>query len=253
MEITQFICRSNNFGVLLHDEASGLTAAIDAPDAKAIETMLAAKNYRLDVLFITHHHVDHIAGIDRLKTVYGAKVVGPKKEADKIAGIDEAVDEQSRFEFAGHSVKIIETPGHTLGSICYYFAENKLLFTGDTLFSLGCGRLFEGTAEMMFSSLTKLKALPDDIKLYCGHEYTKENARFARTIDPKNTALINRAAAVDRLIAVGEPSLPSSIKIEKAANPFLRCDDPAIRRTLNMENASDIAVFAEIRKRKDQF
>lgn len=253
MEITQFICRSDNFAVLIHDEASGLTAAIDAPDGKAIEKMLKVKHYRLDFLFITHHHVDHIAGIDHLKTTYGAKVVGPKKEAEKISGIDQVVDEQSRFEFTGHSIKVIETPGHTLGSVCYYFAENKLLFTGDTLFSLGCGRLFEGTAEMMFSSLAKLKALPDDTKLYCGHEYTKENARFARTIDPQNTALLNQAAAVDRLIAVGESSLPSSIKIEKAANPFLRCDDPAIRRTLNMENASDIAVFAEIRRRKDQF
>lgn len=253
MEITQFICRSDNFAVLLHDEASGLTAAIDAPDGKAIEKMLEAKHYRLDFLFITHHHVDHIAGINHLKTTYGAKVVGPKQEADKIAGIDQAVDEQSCLDFAGHNVKVIETPGHTLGSICYYFAENKLLFTGDTLFSLGCGRLFEGTAEMMFSSLAKLKALPDDTRLYCGHEYTKENARFARTVDPKNTALVNRAAAVDRLIAVGESSLPSSIQIEKAANPFLRCDDPEIRRTLNMENASEIAVFAEIRKRKDQF
>lgn len=253
MDITQFICRSDNFAVLLHDEANGLTAVIDAPDGRAIAKMLEAKHYGLDFLFITHHHEDHIAGINYLKTTYGAKVVGPKNEADKITEIDYAVDEQSRFEFAGHSVKVIETPGHTLGSICYYFTENKILFTGDTLFSLGCGRLFEGTAEMMFSSLAKLKALPDDTRLYCGHEYTKENARFARTIDPENTALINRAAAVDRLIAVGESSLPSSIKIEKAANPFLRCDDPAIRRTLDMENASDMAVFAEIRKRKDQF
>ena len=226
MEITQFICRSDNFGVLLHDEASGLTAAIDAPDAKAIREMLDRKGYKLDVLFITHHHMDHIEGIAALKAIYGTKIIGPEREADKIGG---------------------------LGSVCYYFPEDKLVFTGDTLFSLGCGRLFEGTAEMMFSSLEKLKALPDDTKLYCGHEYTKENARFARSVDPDNVALINRAAAVDRLIAVGETSLPSSIKSEKVANPFLRCNNPDIRRTLKMENASDVAVFAELRKRKDHF
>ncbi|WP_295734721.1 hydroxyacylglutathione hydrolase [uncultured Bartonella sp.] len=253
MEITQFICRSDNFGILLHDEASGLTAAIDAPDAKAIREKLDQKGYKLDVLFITHHHMDHIEGITALKAVYGTKIIGPEREADKIGELDEAVNEQSGCKFANFDVKVLETPGHTLGSVCYYFPHDKLVFTGDTLFSLGCGRLFEGTAEMMFSSLEKLKALPEDTKLYCGHEYTKENARFARSVDPDNVALINRAAAVDRLIAVGETSLPSSIKSEKAANPFLRCDDPDIRKTLKMENASDVAVFAELRKRKDHF
>ncbi|WP_297322476.1 hydroxyacylglutathione hydrolase [uncultured Bartonella sp.] len=253
MEIKQFICCKDNFGVLLHDKESGLTAAIDAPDASAIIRQLEAKNFHLDVIFVTHHHFDHIEGIGALKETYGARVIGPALEADKIGGLDDAVGEKTPLKFARHPIKVIETPGHTLGSICYYFPEDKLIFTGDTLFSLGCGRLFEGTAEMMFSSLMKLVALPDDTRLYCGHEYTRENARFARTIDPDNIKLINRAAAVDRLVAVGEPTLPSSLGLEKATNPFLRCNDEAVRHKLGMENASDVAVFAEIRRRKDQF
>ena len=253
MKVIQFICRSDNFGVLLHDENTGLTAAIDAPDAPSIDNALKEHGYSLDFIFVTHHHMDHIAGINFLKSQYGAKVIGPSAEADKIIGIDEEVGDGSTIDFAGHNVKVISTPGHTLGSVCFYLPDDKLVFTGDTLFSLGCGRLFEGTAEMMYSSLEKLKALPDDTEVYCGHEYTKSNARFAKTIDPDNIALINRAAAVDRLIAVGESSLPSTIGLEKACNPFLRCNDQAIRQTLAMNDASDVAVFAEIRKRKDQF
>lgn len=253
MEINQFICSKDNFGVLLHDKESGLTAAIDAPNASAIIKQLEAKNFHLDVIFVTHHHFDHIEGIRVLKETYGARVIGPALEADKISGLDDAVDEKTLLKFARHPIKVIETPGHTLGSVCYYFPEDKLVFTGDTLFSLGCGRLFEGTAEMMFSSLVKLVTLPDDTRLYCGHEYTKENARFARTIEPDNIKLINRAAAIDRLVAVGEPTLPSSLGLEKATNPFLRCNDEAVRQKLGMENASDVAVFAEIRRRKDQF
>lgn len=253
MKVIQFICRSDNFGVLLHDENTGLTAAIDAPDAPSIDNALKEHGYSLDFIFVTHHHMDHIAGINILKSQYGAKVIGPSAEANKIIGIDEGVGDGSTIDFAGHNVRVISTPGHTLGSICFYLPDDKLVFTGDTLFSLGCGRLFEGTAEMMFSSLEKLKALPDDTEVYCGHEYTKSNARFAKTIDPDNIALINRAAAVDRLIAVGESSLPSTIGLEKVCNPFLRYNDQAIRQTLAMKDASDVAVFAEIRKRKDQF
>lgn len=253
MRVTQFICRSDNFGVLLHDEQSGLTASIDAPDAQAIEEKLKQLDYRLDFIFITHHHLDHVEGIANLKRRYNAKVIGPKAETAKIAGLDLTVSERDPLEFAGRKVEIIATPGHTAGEISYYFPVEKLVFTGDTLFSLGCGRLFEGTPAMMLSSLQKLRNLPDETRLYCGHEYTQSNARFALTIDPDNVALRNRAAAVDRLVAVGEATLPSSIGLEKATNPFLRWDDPAIRQNLAMENGTDEAVFAEIRKRKDQF
>lgn len=253
MEITQFICRSDNFGVIIHDETSGLTASIDAPDAEAIIHVLETHNYKLDMILVTHHHSDHVAGINALKNRYGAKVIGPRAEANKITGLDETIIEGTPINFADHMVEVIDTPGHTLGSVCYYFPDDKLVFTGDTLFSLGCGRLFEGTAEMMFASLEKLKTLPDDTRLYCGHEYTKANAQFARTIDPENIALINRAAAVERLTAVGEASLPSTIGLEKATNPFLRCNSPAIRQNLDMNKASDVAVFTVIRQRKDQF
>ncbi|EJF90972.1 hydroxyacylglutathione hydrolase [Bartonella tamiae] len=253
MEIIQFICRHDNFGILIHDKASGLTAAIDAPDAAVIQDQLQRHNWTLDFIFVTHHHNDHVEGIHKLKEIYDAKVIGPKAEEQKIQGIDIGIDEGEPLDFGAQEIKIIATPGHTLGGVSYYFPFAKVVFTGDTLFSLGCGRIFEGNPSMMFQSLNKLKNLPDDTKIYCGHEYTLENAHFALTIDPNNQELINRKAAVERLIAVGEATLPTTLALEKATNPFLRYDDVDIRQNLAMENADDAELFAEIRKRKDKF
>ena len=253
LQIEQFMCLSDNFGVVIHDPESGRTASIDAPDAATIADVVRSKGWALTDIMTTHHHHDHTGGNLALKQEFGCRITGPKGEADKIPGIDEALGEGDVFSFGSFDFNVIETPGHTAGHIVYFCGQARLLFAGDTLFSLGCGRLFERGAGEMWSGLKKLKALPADTMLYCGHEYTLSNARFAVTVDPDNAALATRAARVEELRARGEPTLPVSLATEFATNPFLRPDDPAIRAHLGMEGARDEEVFAEIRRRKDNF
>ena len=253
LQIDQFMCRSDNFGVLVHDSASGQTALIDAPEESTILAAIERTGWKPDVIFTTHHHADHVEANLALKQRFGLKIVGPKAEADKIPGIDETVSEGSKLEFAGQPVEVIDTPGHTAGHVSYYFPQAGVAFTADTLFALGCGRLFERPAPVMFESLKKLAALPAATTVYCGHEYTLANARFALTIDPTNSALKERAAKIEKLRADDKPTLPTTIGEELATNPFLRWHDPAIRKNLGMEHAPDVDVFAEIRKRKDNF
>ena len=251
--IEQFTCRSDNFGVLVHDPASGLTAAIDAPEEAPIRARLSEKGWRLDAIFTTHHHADHVEGNLGLKSDFGCTITGPATEADRIPGIDRRVQDGDTFAFGDIAVRVIATPGHTLGHVCYWLPTENLAFTADTLFAMGCGRVFEGTPEMMFASLQKLRALPNETVVYCGHEYTETNARFALTIDPGNADLVARYDQVKRLRAAGTASLPTTIGLEKKTNPYFRVDDPAIRRRLAMDGAPSAAVFAEIRKRKDDF
>ncbi len=253
LDIELFPCRSDNFGVLLHDPASGATASIDAPEEAAILEALTRRGWTLDHIFTTHHHQDHVEANLALKARFSATIIGPAREAARIPGIDRRVDDGGTFDFAGRRVEVIETPGHTAGHVCYYLPEEKLLFSADTLFALGCGRLFEGSPADMWRSLSKLAALPDDTRVYFGHEYTLSNARFARTIDPDNAALARRVAGIEALRAGGGFTAPTTIGEEKATNPFLRAGNPAIRRHLGMEKASDTEVFAEIRARKDGF
>lgn len=253
LQIEQFTCLSDNFGVLIHDPESGRTASIDAPEAAAIVDRLDAKGWTLTDIMTTHHHHDHVGGNLELKERYGCRITGPKGEADKIPGIDEAVGEGDVFSFGPFDFEVFETPGHTAGHIVYYSPKAGLLFAGDTLFSMGCGRLFERGAPEMWSGLKKLKALPAETMLYCGHEYTLSNARFALSVDPDNHALQARAATVERLRSEGKPTLPVPLATEYKTSPFLRPDDPAIRTHLGMADASDEDVFAEIRKRKDNF
>ncbi len=253
LDIHQFICLSDNFGVLLHDPESGLTASIDAPEEGPIEKALKEKGWKLSHILVTHHHSDHVGGIPALKQRWKAKVVGNAADKARIPGLDETVSPGGRFDFAGHRVEIIDTPGHTVGHIAWHFPEDRLLLAGDTLFALGCGRVIEGTYDQMWSSLAKLKALPPETSVYCGHEYTQANARFALSVDGSNGKLKERAAKVDELRSKGKATLPTTIGEELQTNPFLRPDDPAIRRTLGMGSAGDAEVFAEIRKRKDRF
>lgn len=253
MLIEQFICRSDNYGVLIHDEQTGLTASIDAPDATAILNALKRRNWSLDVILITHHHLDHVEGIEQLKQAFNVNVIGPKAEQDRIQHLNQSVSGGDEFNFGSQKISVIATPGHTSGEISYYLPNSACVFTGDTLFSLGCGRLFEGTAQTMLESLTKLRALPDETQIYCGHEYTKNNAEFALTIEPDNQQLTLRAQQVFELCKNNQMTLPSSIGLEKATNPFLRWDQLSVRQNLAMEKADDVAVFAEIRKRKDHF
>ena len=253
LTIEQFTCRSDNFGVLIHDPAAGLTAAIDAPEEAPIRARLAEKGWRLDAIFTTHHHDDHVEGNAGLKADFHCTITGPAAEADKIPGIDKRVKGGNTFMFGGVEVRVIDTPGHTLGHVCYWLPGEGVAFTADTLFAMGCGRVFEGTPEMMYASLEKLRALPDQTVIYCGHEYTETNARFALTVDPDNADLQRRSDEVKRLRAAGRATLPTTIALEKKTNPYFRVDDAAIRKALGMERAAAVDVFAEIRKRKDAF
>ncbi|AGF75152.1 hydroxyacylglutathione hydrolase [Bartonella australis AUST/NH1] len=253
MLVEQFICRKDNFGVIIHDEESGYTAAIDAPEGEAIHNALKRRNWTLQTIFVTHHHHDHVEALAELKQAYKATIIGPAAESEKIIPLDRTFHPEENFRFGAYILSALSTPGHTLGSLSYYFPEANLLFAGDTLFSLGCGRLFEGIPAQMLNSLKKIRQLPDETLLYCGHEYTKTNALFALTIDPHNEKLRQKAEDVFSLYAKNSVTLPTTLGQEKATNPFLRWDDNALRKNLAMENGTDEEVFAEIRKRKDNF
>jgi hydroxyacylglutathione hydrolase len=252
-EIRLFLCLKDNYGVLLHDLDTGATAAIDAPEAGPIEEALEATGWNLTDILVTHHHHDHTAGIVTLKRKYDCRVVAPAKEAAKIPEVDRTVHEGETVKVGSLAANVIDTPGHTLGHIAYWFHADKLAFVGDTLFSIGCGRVIEGTPEMMWHSLTKLRDLPNDTEIYCGHEYTAANIKFALTIDRNNPVLEARAAQVERLIAEGEPTIPVTIGDEKLANPFLRADVPDLAVDIGMAGRPAAEVFAEIRERKNKF
>jgi hydroxyacylglutathione hydrolase len=252
-ETRLFLCRKDNYGVLVHDPASGATAAIDAPEAGPIEAALTASGWKLSDILITHHHADHTDGIRALKQRHGARVVAPRDEATTIPAVDATAGDGDTVTVGTLTARVIGTPGHTLGQINYFFPTAKLLFAGDTLFSIGCGRVIEGTPEMMWQTLLKLRALPDDTQLYCGHEYTEANVRFALTIEPDNQALKARAAEVKRQVAAGAPTVPSLMGEEKRANVFLRADDPAVAAAVGLAGKPAAQVFAEVRKRKNNF
>jgi len=252
--VFQFPCLQDNFGALVHDSQSGATAAIDAPDGDAVIAAAAAQGWNLTHLLITHHHADHTQGIPALKAKFpGMQVLGPAGEAARINGLTGLLKEGDYAHFGQLAAKVIETPGHTAGHITYWFEDDALAFCGDTLFSLGCGRVLEAPLSVMWNSLVKLAALPGETQVYCGHEYTAANARFALTIEPSNVALQARAAEVTRLRAAGKPTLPTTISAELAANPFLRAEEPSIQAQVGMPGADPAAVFAEIRGRKDRF
>jgi len=253
IQVEQFMCLSDNFGVLLRDPATGDVALVDAPEEAPILAAVKRTGWTPKLILTTHHHVDHVEANLALKQRFGLRIVGPEAEKDKIPGIDETVGQGSTVPFGSETVEVISTPGHTAGHVSYHFPGSKVVFTADTLFALGCGRLFEAPPEVMYDSLKKLAALPADTTVYCGHEYALSNARFALTIDPDNAALQARARKIEALRADDKPTLPTTIGEELATNPFLRWADPAIRRNLGMENATDAEVFAEIRKRKDNF
>jgi hydroxyacylglutathione hydrolase len=253
LEVHQFPTRSDNYGVLLHDPETEATAAIDAPDAEELLAALHEKGWTLTHILTTHHHHDHTAGNAIVKRMTGCSIVGPAKEAGSIPGIDIEVKDGDSVDIGGVKGRVIETPGHTKGHVSYYFPESGIVCVGDTLFSVGCGKLLEGDAKMMWSSLKKLTALPPATALYCGHEYTNNNCRFALTVEPENEALRARAAEAAALAEDGEPALPTTIAQELATNPFLRPSSPDIQKRLGMEGRELHEIFGEIRKRKDRF
>lgn len=250
--IHQFPCREDNYGVLVHDPETGSTVAIDAPDAVEIERQLEEKGWQLSHILTTHHHGDHTAGNAALKARTGCTIVGPGAEAHCIPALDRGVVEGDVLGFAGHEVRVMETPGHTAGHVSYWWASINAAFVGDTLFAMGCGRVFEGSYETMWASLGKIAALPPSTRLYCGHEYTVANARFALTIEPDNAALRQRARECEALRAEGQPTLPTVLELERATNPFLRAGIPAIKERMGLPAAPDWEVFAALRERKNR-
>jgi hydroxyacylglutathione hydrolase len=251
-EIRTFTCLTDNFGYLIHDTATKATASIDAPEAAPIIKALEREGWKLTDILITHHHGDHVGGAAELKRKYGCRVVAPYDKTAKIADVDLRVANGDVVKVGNLLARVLETPGHTLDHISYVFDSEKALFAADTLFSIGCGRVFEGNYPMMWDSLLKLRALPDDFHLYCGHEYTASNVKFALTVEPDNPALKARAEEVARLRAEGKPTIPSLLGEEKSANVFLRADDPSVAAKLHMKGAQASDVFGELRERKNK-
>ena len=253
LEIHQFEALKDNYGYLVHEPSTGATAAIDTPEVAPILKALDRKGWKLTHILNTHHHFDHAGGNAELKEKTGCTIIGPRDEKDLIPGIDSAVGEGDIVELGAARAHVIDVPGHTRGHIAYHFTDDHVVFVGDTLFALGCGRIFEGTAQQMWTSLQKLMALPDDTTVYCAHEYTQSNARFALSVEPQNAALVSRAKDIDAKRTRGEWTVPTTIGIEKATNPFLRAASRDLRATVGLVAAADVDVFAETRARKDKF
>lgn len=253
LEIIQLPVLNDNYIYLLHDADSGETAAIDPAVAEPVREVLQSKGWRLNYIFNTHHHGDHVGGNLQLKQQTGCKVVGANSDKARISGLDIGIEDGDEIRLGSHVFKVMATPGHTLGHIVFYGADSQTLFCGDTLFSLGCGRLFEGSAEQMWQSLQRLKALPESTRIYCAHEYTHANGRFALSVEADNPALQQRLAEVAELRRQNQSTLPSTLAQELATNPFLREHSTSIRQAVNGENDSPAEIFAKVRRLKDQF
>ncbi|BCX81462.1 hydroxyacylglutathione hydrolase [Methylomarinovum caldicuralii] len=253
LEIVQIPVLSDNYVYLLHEGVSGQTAVVDPAEAEPVLAALAQRRWTLDYVLNTHHHWDHVGANPALKQATGCRVVGFRGDARRIPGIDVQLAEGDVFELGECRARVLEVPGHTLGHVAYWFEADAALFCGDTLFALGCGRLFEGTPAQMWDSLCKLRMLPDQTWVYCAHEYTLKNARFALTIEPDHPPLLERVRRVEALRAQDLPTVPSLLGEEKATNPFLRADVPELQASLGMAGAPAVEVFAELRRRRDRF
>ncbi|TCP38881.1 hydroxyacylglutathione hydrolase [Rhodovulum marinum] len=253
LEIVTIPCLSDNYAYLAHDPATGATAVVDVPEAAPVEAALAERGWRLSDILITHHHQDHVGGVEALRDAHGARVVGAAADAHRLPPLDLALGDGDSISIGAATGRVLDVSGHTVGHIAYHFPDSGVVFTADSLMALGCGRVFEGTPEMMWASLSKLAALPPETLVCSGHEYTAANGRFALTIEPENAALRARVAEVAVLRAEGRPTVPSRLSEELATNPFLRAGQDAVKRGVGMEGAPDADVFAEVRARKDRF
>ena len=253
LEIERIPCRADNYVWLVHEPESGAVAVVDPADAEPVEARLVARGFVLTHILNTHHHGDHVGGNLALKQRWDCTIVGPQADAARIPGIDVAVADGDTYRLGEAAARVFDVPGHTRGHIAFWFSAEKALFCGDTLFALGCGRLFEGTPAQMWNSLGKLRALPDDTQVYCAHEYTQSNARFALSVDAGNADLVARAKDVDAARAQGLATVPSLLGLEKRTNPFLRADDAGLARAMGLAGASPDAVFAAVRGAKDRF
>ena len=253
LEIHQIPVLSDNYVYLARDTATGACAVVDPAVADPVLEEAARLGWRITHILNTHHHGDHVGGNRAIQAATGCTIVGPKADRTRIPGIEVEVDDGDRYALGEAVAEVFFVPGHTRGHIAYWFPDSQALFCGDTLFALGCGRLFEGTPEQMWHSLDKLRALPEDTRVYCAHEYTQANARFALSVDPDNAALRERAKDIDLARARGEPTVPSTLGLERRTNPFLRADDPGLAAAVALSGAAPEQVFAEVRHRKDVF
>ncbi|WP_167644642.1 hydroxyacylglutathione hydrolase [Mameliella alba] len=251
LEIVTVPCLSDNYAYLVHGPDG--VALIDAPEAGPIIEALEARGWSLGVIMITHHHHDHVGGVAELREKYGCPVMGPKAEVDKLPKLDMALDPGFSGGTGDGLCEVIAVPGHTLGHIAYYYPRGGAVFTADSLMALGCGRIFEGTPQMMWDSLEKLASLPPETLVYSGHEYTTANAAFALTIEPENQALISRKREIDAARAEGRPTAQVPLSVELETNPFLRATTDSVKRAVGLPGGTDAEVFAEVRARKDRF
>ena len=253
LEIAQIPVLNDNYVYLIREPASGHVGVVDPAVVNPVLDAAAKRGWDITHIFNTHHHGDHVGGNLEIKKATGCTIVGPGHDKDRIPGIDQQVFDGDTVSFGQTTARVFFVPGHTRGHIAYWFSDSDALFCGDTLFSIGCGRLFEGNPAQMWDSLKKLRALPKTTRIFCAHEYTRANIDFALTVDPDNSALNARSEEVNRLRAAGKPTVPSTLGMEMNANPFLRADVPAFMTAMNMADASPVDVFAEVRARKDTF
>ena len=253
MQITPIPCLTDNYAYIISDNNSKIVGVVDPSEASPIIAFLKKQNLKLNYILNTHHHFDHIGGNIELKKTYNAKVVGFKGDKHRIPGIDITLRDNERWSFGNSKVKVLHIPGHTLGHICFFFEKEKIAFTGDTLFSLGCGRIFEGDHKQMLTSLNKIKEFPKDTKIYCGHEYTFKNAKFCLEHDVKNITLKNKFKKIKELRSKNLPTIPTTLEDELKCNIFLRCDENELKAKLDMNKLKDSDVFKKIRDLKDRF
>ena len=253
MQVIPIPCLTDNYAYIINDNKSKIVGVVDPSEAAPVIEFLKKQNLKLNYILNTHHHFDHVGGNNELKKLYNAKVVGFKGDKHRIPGIDLTLEDNEIWIFGNSKVKILHIPGHTLGHICFFFKKEKIAFTGDTLFSLGCGKIFEGDHKQMLCSLNKIKKLPKDTKIYCGHEYTYKNAEFCIKFDVDNIYLKKHFNKIKILRKKNMPTIPTKLKDELKCNIFLRCNQNDIKIKLNMKNQDDFKVFKKVRDLKDNF
>ena len=253
MNIEIISCLNDNYSYLIHDNKSNTVAIIDPSEFAPCDKIISKKYKKLDYILNTHHHYDHVGGNKELKKKYNSKILGFKSDEERIPNIDKLLEDNEEFNIGSIKFTTLFIPGHTAGHIAFYSKTEKVIFTGDTLFSMGCGRVFEGTYDQMFESLNRIKNLPEDTKIYCGHEYTQKNIEFCIKYNPNNDLLKKTKNTIEEKLKNGEPSIPSTLLKEKQMNIFLRTDDLDVKNILNLKKASNLEIFTKLRDLKDNF